>query len=319
MLPIVKLSHAIYKTLWHIAPFRPTVAGRFVYKRLVKAGIAPSYEFTADFFGVRYHGNLTNNIDFNVFYYGAFEKSLVYFLSDALNALAPRGIFIDIGANVGHHSLYMANFASKVHAFEPFAPVLEKLAAQIRRNSLDNIELHPVGLSDANTRMPFYAPTGRNAGIGSFDASTAQKGNQVIGDLELVRADDYFVRKGIKQVDLIKMDVEGFEKPALLGMKQVLEKSRPLVVMEITYRKPFSFTSLDDLKSALPDGYSLFTFKTRKASGKKARHREARSRVTGRYRIIPYVAFRTTSQDNIIACPDEKAELLPRKNRHSAD
>lgn len=306
---------ALYSGLWQLDPIRRTRPGRFIYKRLAKAGRAPSHEFTADFYGIKYHGNLTNNIDFNVFYYGAFEKPLLYFLSDAMRAIAPQSIFADIGANVGHHSLYMSRFARKVHAFEPYAPVRERLLSQIRLNNIDNIEVHAVGLSDTNTRLPFYAPTGRNAGIGSFDSSTTAKGNKSIGELELVKGDDYLAARNLDRFDMVKMDVEGFEKPAILGLRQTFRNSRPVMVCEVTYGKPYSFTSLEDMCQALPEDYSLFTFDTRKPDGSKARRRDAQSRQSGEYRVIPYTAFRTAGQDNIIACPNEKVPVLPTRNR----
>src|SRR5690606_30665189 len=151
----------------------------------------------------------------------------------------------------------------------------ERLLHQIALNKLMHIKVHPVGLSDRNVHLPFFAPTGRNMGIGSFDASTTSKGNVSIGDLELVRGDDYFLMQGIVRIDLLKMDVEGFEKPALHGLRETLRRLRPLIVCEITYGKELSFTSRQDLLDHLPPDYELFTFDKRKADGSKARRRDA--------------------------------------------
>lgn len=307
--------HTLYARLWQIPFIRHSRIGRHLYKLLAKTGDAPAHEFLINFFGFKYKGNLANSIDFAIFYYGAFEKPLLFFLSDTMTAIAPHGCFADIGANIGQHSLYMSRFACQVHAFEPYSAVSDRLLAQIRLNDLDNISVHQVGLSDSNTSLPFFAPTGRNAAIGSFDASTTEKGNRNIGKLQLVKGDDYFSTQNIDHIDLMKIDVEGFEKPVLRGLQNTLRKSRPVVVCEITYNKPFSFESPDEILSILPENYSLLTFDTRKPDGSKARRKNSRTRFSGNYNIISYCNFRTNGQDNIIACPDEHLKKLPRYRR----
>ena len=109
---------------------------------------------------------------------------------------SPRPVFIDVGANVGQHSLFMAAHGAQVHAFEPFALVRDQLQRQIEENQLDNITLHPLGLGNDNTRLPFYAPTGSNAGIGSFDADSTSKGNVRAGDLALAHGSKAVVLAG---------------------------------------------------------------------------------------------------------------------------
>ena len=50
-------------------------------------------------------------------------KTLLFFMRDALTALriqGLRGIYCDIGANIGQHALFMSLCAERVHAFEPF-------------------------------------------------------------------------------------------------------------------------------------------------------------------------------------------------------
>ena len=305
-----KFCHVIWQQKWI-----PRRLGRMAYKRMAKEGTAPDHAFTTDFFGLTYQGNLSNNIDFNIYYYGAFEKPLLYFLRDTIKSLAPeQPAFIDIGANVGQHSLFMAAHGCHVHAFEPFDKVRERLQLQVTTNKLQDVHVHPVGLSDENARLPFFAPTGRNVGIGSFDASTTSKGNVSIGELELVNGDDYFATHGIDCMDLVKIDVEGFEKLALHGLQKTLKRLRRVVVCEITYGKPLSFKDVTELLAHLPSDYVLLTFDKRKEDGSKARRRDARGRHTGDYRIVPYRGLLESGQDDVIACPQEKLTRLPRTN-----
>jgi len=312
---LVRVTEHFCRFLWKTQSL-PSALARAVYKRLAKNGVPPDHPFTRDFFGIRYEGNLNNNIDFNIYFYGAFEKPLLFFLRDALAALQKSdSVFVDIGANIGQHSLFMSRLATHVHAFEPFAKVRERLLHQINTNQLVNIAVHPLGLSNENARLPFFAPTGSNEGIGSFDPSTTSKGNVSIGELELVRGDDYFLNAGIANIDILKMDVEGFEKPALEGLRETLCRTRPLLVCEITYGKELSFTSMKELASHLPADYQLFTFDKRKQDGSKARRRDARSRHSGEYCIIPFTSLLPSGQDDVIACPAELVNKLPVQNR----
>lgn len=305
-----KFCHLIWQQKW-----MPRRIGRMAYKRMAKKGNAPDHAFTTNFFGLTYQGNLSNNIDFNIYYYGAFEKPLLFFLRDTMASLAPEHpAFIDIGANIGQHSLFMAAHGCQVHSFEPFDKVRERLLLQVSTNKLQDVHVHPVGLSNENAKLPFFAPTGRNEGIGSFDASTTSKGNVSIGELELVKGDDYFKDHAIECMDLVKIDVEGFEKPALQGLQQSLQKTRPVLVCEITYGKPLSFTSVTELLAHLPADYILLAFDKRKEDGSKARRRDAKSRHTGGYRIIPYRGMLDAGQDDVIACPKEKLDSLPLAN-----
>jgi len=310
----VRVTEQFCRFLWKTQCLPPALA-RVVYKRLAKHGVPPDHPFTRDFFGIRYQGNLNNNIDFNIYFYGAFEKPLLFFLRDALAAMQQSdSVFVDIGANIGQHSLFMSKLATYVHAFEPFAKVRDRLLNQINANQLSNITVHPLGLSNENARLPFFAPTGSNEGIGSFDASSTSKGNVSIGELELVRGDDYFSKSGIARIDILKMDVEGFEKLALEGLRETLSRTRPLLVCEITYGKELSFTSIQELASHLPADYQLFTFDKRKQDGSKARRRDARSRHSGEYRIIPFTSLLPSGQDDVIACPAELVHKLPLHN-----
>ncbi|MBT8146799.1 MAG: FkbM family methyltransferase [Gammaproteobacteria bacterium] len=310
----MNLNYHFCKFLWQQPWFRPR-HGRWCYKTICRHGEAPDYPFSTDFFGLEYQGNLQNSIDSSVYYYGAFEKPLLFFMQDCLQAIhqAPS-VFCDIGANIGQHSLFMSRVADQVHAFEPFDQVRLKLLRQIELNAIKNLSVHNVGLSDTLQSLPFYAPTGRNQGIGSFDASTTEKGNRNIGNLSLVTGDSYFREHAISDIDLIKIDVEGFEKAVLAGLRETLNVDRPVVVCELTYGKDLSIRSMDEMVTLFPADYQFFTFDIRKADGSKARRKEAKARRTGDYQLVPYHFARQRGQDDIIACPKENLHRLPKRS-----
>ncbi|MEX2132063.1 MAG: FkbM family methyltransferase [Pseudohongiellaceae bacterium] len=310
----MNLRYQLYHFLWR-QPWVNRHLGKSLYKRICAHGPAPDAPFTTDFFGLRYEGNLRNTIDFSIFYFGAFEKPLLFFLRDCLNCLDRSDtVFCDVGANIGQHSLFMSTVASRVHAFEPYDKVRNRLLHQIGINKLENLQVHPVGLSVRDEVLPFYAPTGRNEGIGSFDQDSVAKGNRSIGSLQLVNGDAYLAANDIHHIDLMKIDVEGFEKPVLQGLQKTLFDYRPIIICELTYAKALSFTSLTELQHCLPPDYSLFSFATRKPDGSKARRRGAKAKRSGEYRLLPYTAMPARGQDDIIAVPNELLACLQMQN-----
>jgi hypothetical protein len=103
-----------------------------------------AFDFIADIDGIQYEGNTGNYIDASILYLGAFEKDILYFLRDTMTAAySGRGVFVDIGANTGQHSLFMSRYATEVHAFEPWEPVLRRFRSMVASNHIKNIKSTP--------------------------------------------------------------------------------------------------------------------------------------------------------------------------------
>src|SRR3990167_2666358 len=126
-------------------------------------------EFLVDSYGYKYHGRSDNYIDAHILYCGAYEKPLLYFLRDVMRTKGADGIFVDVGANTGQHSLFISQYSKEVHAFEPYPPVLARFRDMVASNGIQNIRLHPVGLGNQKAKLPFYEPPPDNLGTGSFD------------------------------------------------------------------------------------------------------------------------------------------------------
>ena len=294
---------------------------KFLYRQLRRNGKTTDYTFSKDFYGLKYKGNLNNNIDANVFFYGAFEKPLLFFLRDTLNALiteTPKAIFMDIGANVGHHSIFLSKFASQVLAFEPYPKVNMQFKQQIAHNNISNIQIFETGLSDRRETLNYYAPTGNNEGIGSFDESSIGKGNTSYGKLELQEGDQVIESDSWKNIKLIKIDVEGFEKKVIKGLTRTIEEERPVIVCEITYGQQLSFVSIEELSSYLPQNYEILTFNTRKLDGSKDKRKGSLAKRSGFYELISLKQWRSSGQDDIVMIPNEKSTIIPRQTeKHS--
>ena len=96
--------------------------------------------FESRFAGLRYKGSLTEHIDREIFYFGAYAPGELTFLADAARRIAPDGEldFFDIGANVGQHSLWMSRRARRVFAFEPSPRAVAQMTSNLARNGIGN-------------------------------------------------------------------------------------------------------------------------------------------------------------------------------------
>ena len=260
------------------------------------------FDFTTDFFGLRYEGNMGNLLDQHIFYYGAYEKPILFFFRDLVESGgADRRIFLDIGANVGQHSLFMSKFVKTVHAFEPYEPVLKRFRRLIEINGIKNVIIHSFGLGNEDSKKPFYRPPNINLGIGSF-VPDFSKENTPDSALEIHKGDDVLEYSGIGPVGLIKMDIEGYEKPALLGLQRTLRKDRPVIAFELTVnpQSSISIKNKDDLQNLFPPQYRFVFF----GAGTDAD--------TGAYSFSPgdQIRFDTRSRYDIVAYPVEKENPL---------
>ena len=266
-----------------------------------------SFDFTVDLNGLRYEGNTANYIDKNIFYYGAYEKPVLFFLRDIMtSAYSDQGAFLDIGANTGQHSLFMSRHAKEIHAFEPWEPVLIRLRRHIEINRLKNVVVHPFGLGDENSKKSFYRPPDNNLATGSFVKEFATT-NSPEGVLEIRIGDEVLEQSGISSVALIKMDIEGYEKPALRGLERTLRKHRPIVEFELSAdpKSPVSVKSHEELLTLFPEDYEFLAFS------------EHSNPTTGVYvleSIAGLLRFDKFDQHDIVAYPIEKKKFIVRRN-----
>jgi FkbM family methyltransferase len=230
----------------------------WIQKRHVVLGLYKPIDFRVNFFGMIYEGRSGNILDDAILYYGAQEKYILFFMKDVAETLGKDVVFYDIGANVGQHSLFMSKYVKEVHAFEPYPPVLERFRKMVAINRIKNIYIHPVGLGNKNGQLPFYEPPESNLGAGSFikREDTIDKNFT----MPLVIGDEWLEKKGASHVDIIKCDIEGYEKNAFLGLKQTLSSNRPIVVMELNLGLEESFQSIDDFYATFPPDYELLFF-----------------------------------------------------------
>lgn len=218
--------------------------------------------FQVPFFGHIYEGTLSNFIDWSVYFYGAYSRYELDLLAD-LCALVPAGRrphLLDVGANGGHHTLFMADRCDRVDAFEPFPPAIALLKARLRANSIGNCHVHPVGLSNHTGFGIFISPSGSNPGIGYFDTATIPPpvADLSAQTLPLVEGDSYLDAWDVPATDILKIDVEGAEAAVLAGLDGRLRRDRPFILMELSDRSRLAFGDAVGFRTALyPDAVIL--------------------------------------------------------------
>lgn len=261
------------------------------------------HDFETGFFGYRYRGNTKNLIDRKVLFSGCHECDVLSFMKDVL-VDQDDSVYIDVGANVGHHVLFMCRYASAVFAFEPYQSVRDQLEEKLDLNSVDNVKVVPVALGDKIETRRFFAPPNENLGTGSFieEYSDQNTADQL---LEIRRLDDIFTEQGIEQADMVKIDVEGFEKQVLSGARKMLELMRPIVLFENSMYLDDALHGLQDVKDIFPQDYLFYRFSH---SGKR-RH--------GRYRLLELTPemFRDRRQLALVSVPRERVISLSASQR----
>jgi FkbM family methyltransferase len=212
-------------------------------------------EFTTDFYGFEYKGNTEELIDANVYLLGSWatdELEFMKMVTDVTKGKATK--VLDIGANVGTHSMFISKYAGEVHAIEPWPPVLERLRAFVADNNVTNVTVHPVGYAAENGSMLYHEPDPDNPGTGSFSNTRFPSQTKVV-ELPLVVGDEHLKQAGVTGIDIIKIDIEGYEKPALRGLKETIKRDRPTVLIELNVSNDEGIKSKEDLTSLFPGDY----------------------------------------------------------------
>lgn len=225
------------------------------------AGRGPELETTRR--GIRWHLDLREGIDFAIWLLGSFEPSARRAYS---NMIEPGDVVVDIGANVGAHTLQFARLVGsdgRVIAIEPTAFGFEKLNANLALNP--DLTGRVIAEQAALVATPEAAlPARLYAGwplAGKGDLHPKHRGR--VESTEGARAstlDDLLADAEVSRIDLIKLDVDGHECDVLRGASATLTDHGPPILLEIA---PYIFadagSSVRELVEVLAaSGYRLF-------------------------------------------------------------
>jgi FkbM family methyltransferase len=140
----------------------------------------------------------------------------------------PDSVFLDIGANLGVFSLRMAPLLrkGKVIAFEPNPLIRTLFSRSVHLNGLSGlVQVHELGASDKDEKLVLSVPDAHAGGASVVQVGTGAKGPVI----EVRRLDGLLA--DLPRFDIAKIDVEGHELSALLGMTQLLGRSPNAVLL----------------------------------------------------------------------------------------
>lgn len=150
--------------------------------------------------------------------------------------LKPGDNAVDVGAHKGAHLFPMAEAVGpkgRLYAFEPLKPLYAALKKKLKAQRIGNVKLFNVALAQESGTASFNYFENRPAFSG------LERRNTLFGDeeggLQSVTVKCATLDSKLpffKKISAIKLDIEGGELHALMGARQCLQKSRPLVVFE---------------------------------------------------------------------------------------
>lgn len=185
-------------------------------------------------FGQKIWINSNNHIGKAIIEKGIYDEHAIHYIEKILQQI-PQPICLDIGAHIGNHALVMSKFSHMVYCFDPDPENVHALKCNQKENNILNMQIFDCGLSDKNEELIFYKQ-------GSTFVSALKKDHSETETLFCKIGDEVLQQQCVKKIDFIKIDIEGFEARALSGLKQTIQASRPIIIMEWnndTTRKQF--------------------------------------------------------------------------------
>ncbi|HYL75631.1 MAG TPA: FkbM family methyltransferase [Bryobacteraceae bacterium] len=211
-----------------IAEFLYTsVLGRKPFRGLTNALIRRIVPAELDVGGATVVLNPNDPVISGALTFGVYERPETRFFCAACR---PGMTFLDIGANVGYYTalaIPRIGGTGRVIALEPDPENFQYLQATIRANRAANVIAIPKAVGAAAGATVLHTSSS-NRGDNRLYPNDLCDGSC---EVEVCTVDDLLGNLGVESVDLIKMDVQGFEGHVLEGMKQTIRRSPNLTAM----------------------------------------------------------------------------------------
>ncbi len=163
----------------------------------------------------------------------------------------PGTDMMDLGGNMGTTALLMEEVLSpgcQVHVFEPIYHELLRQTLDANGIARDRVVLYEVGVGNANTSVqvdidPWDSVKNFGATLLQSVTGAAMAASAGASSIPIVKLDDFLKPK--RRVSVVKIDVEGMEEQVLEGMSRLIEKDRPVILMEVWSHKKDAFFASD--------------------------------------------------------------------------
>jgi FkbM family methyltransferase len=213
------------------------IPGGYFLVQLIKNLFQKKYQNptwrTFSFRGISMKVDISKSMGAAIYWRGAHDWAPIFVLKKILKK---GDTIVDVGANQGEYSLWAikhAGITGKVIAFEPMDGLYDQLKFNFSLNPKYQNALYPVkmGLSDTAGKLNLYGKEGENEGVNTMFPTETH--TVMIQEINLDTLDSQLSQLKYKQVDLIKIDVEGAELQVLKGALDTIKKHRPYLMIEI--------------------------------------------------------------------------------------
>jgi len=194
-----------------------------------------------------------DSIALEVAFFGVYEKKELELFFDWLSFIQKdflQGTAIDIGANIGNHSLFFSDYFKKVYSFEPNKNTFKLLS--FNASLVNNIECFNYGLSDKESTSAMIIDK-KNIG-GARLVNSLSSDSEVVSLKMLDKSASFEDR-----VYLLKLDVEGHELEVLKGAKNTIETHQPIIIFE-QLSSEFNNGSSECIEILKKYGYENFAY-----------------------------------------------------------
>lgn len=195
-------------------------------------------------------------------YSGEFEKTERQFINKFLKE---GDVFFDIGANIGLFTLIASEkigILGSIHAFEPAVETFKRLEENISLNKLKNVYLNNIALSDKKETLKLFVDKNGYDAYNSFGRPS--KGNLYSSEEVLTWPLDFYIEENsLTKIDLVKIDVEGWEIPVFKGAENLFKKhDAPTLMVEFTEQNAINagFSCKELYEMGIYYGYEWFNY-----------------------------------------------------------
>jgi FkbM family methyltransferase len=166
-------------------------------------------------------------------YLGNYELDLLQAIT---RLAAPGAVVYDVGAHIGYHSIYFADRvgeSGKVVAFEPHPENLDRLRQNLALNGLlERVEVIACAVGRESGQSEFLLHDSH--AMGKLEGSLGRELKQGESlSIEAITLDHFVYQSSRREPDLIKLDIEGGEVQALEGMRNLIQRATPILLLEL--------------------------------------------------------------------------------------
>jgi FkbM family methyltransferase len=165
--------------------------------------------------------------------------------------IKPHHVVLEAGSFIGLHAVKISKICKKLICLEPVISSTNLLLHNLQLNECSNVEVYPCAISDEVGFSKFQFISNGNPGSTVLENNTEQYSDTRPWDP--LPEDNYNVPiftidfLNLETVDVIKLDVEGYEIKALMGAIDTIRKNKPILIVEWWKEMEKTFQFIFDL------------------------------------------------------------------------